>query len=156
MDHLLLNSHGPLPICPCQCYRRNLPLPRQKKFFSYVVTGSSIVVISRIIRFLPGACRLEFSWFLFIRQICPFTICPPIFLVEKSARAKSTDCPLLKNFPTISGLNALNSRQLRSGVPKPEKFVSYRNTNLLWLLPLNFHGYLEGYLRKLFCSSLSR
>ncbi len=35
---------------------------------------------------------------------------------------------LLKNFPTISGLNALNSRQMRSGVPKPEKFVSYRNT----------------------------
>ncbi len=35
---------------------------------------------------------------------------------------------LLKNLTTISGLNALNSDQTRSGVPKPEKFVSYRNT----------------------------
>jgi hypothetical protein len=68
---------------------------------------------------------------------------------------KIRDTSLLKNFPTFSGLNALISRQLRSGVPKPEIFVSYRNTNLLWLLPLNFHGYLEGYLRKLFYSSLS-
>ncbi len=48
----------------------------------------------------------------------------------KLALGKGSDefRPLLKNFPTISGLNALNSRQMRSGVPKPEIFVSYRNT----------------------------
>jgi hypothetical protein len=86
---------GRSPSARANVIIENLPLPRQKKFFSCVVTGSSIVVISIIIRFLPGACRLEFNLFLFIRKICPFTICPPIFLVKKSARAKSTDCHFL-------------------------------------------------------------
>jgi hypothetical protein len=58
--------------------------------------------------------------------------------------ARTSDTPisaLLKIWPTISGFYALISRQMRSGVPKPEIFVSYRNTKLLGLLPLNFNGY---------------
>ena len=45
---------GRCPSARANVILENLPLPRQKKFFSCVVTGSSIVVISIIIRFLPA------------------------------------------------------------------------------------------------------